>query len=176
MERIAYGSLKLSKECPACFWWQVKKGIRRLNPWQSNLPNVVEKHILDVFEDYRNSKKLPPELDIPELKGLFDGASLRVPVIVGSISDFTFLLKRKTTIEEINSVIKEAAGQPRWKGILTWSEEPLVSSDIIGNPASAIVDLSLTQVVDVDLVKVFGWYDNEYGYSNRLVEQLLNVS
>lgn len=68
MRKISYGSLKLFKECPACFWWQVNKGIRRLNPWQSNLPNVIEKHILDVFEDYRNSKKLPLELDIPELK------------------------------------------------------------------------------------------------------------
>lgn len=112
---------------------------------------------------------------IPELKGLFDGVAIRVPVIVGSISDFTFLVKTKTTKEEINQAFKDASENPRWKGIVTWSEEPLVSSDIIGRPESAIVDLSLTQVVDGDLVKVFAWYDNEWGYSNRLVEQVINV-
>lgn len=113
---------------------------------------------------------------IPELKGLFDGVAIRVPVIVGSISDFTFLLQRRTTVEEINQAFKEASETPRWKGILTWSEEPLVSTDIIGRSESAIVDLSLTQVVDGDLVKVFAWYDNEFGYSNRLVEQVLNIA
>lgn len=112
---------------------------------------------------------------IPELKGLFDGRALRVPVIVGSISDFTFLLKKKTTVEEINQVFKEASENPRWKGIVTWSEEPLVSTDIIGRPESAIVDLSLTQVVDGDLVKIFAWYDNEWGYANRLIEQAVNI-
>lgn len=112
---------------------------------------------------------------IPELKGLFDGRALRVPVIVGSISDITFLLKTKTTVEEVNQAFKDVASNPRWKGIINWSEEPLVSTDIIGRPESAIVDLSLTQVVDGDLVKVFAWYDNEFGYSNRLVEQVLNV-
>ncbi|MBI2195985.1 type I glyceraldehyde-3-phosphate dehydrogenase [Candidatus Daviesbacteria bacterium] len=112
---------------------------------------------------------------IPELKGLFDGRALRVPVIVGSISDFTFLLKVKTTVEEINQAFKEAAENPRWKGIVAASEESLVSTDIIGRSESAIVDLGLTQVVDGDLVKVFAWYDNEYGYSNRLIEQVINV-
>lgn len=112
---------------------------------------------------------------IPELKGLFDGMSFRVPVIVGSIADFTFLLGKKTTKEEINQIIKEACDSPRWKGIVTWSEDPLVSTDILGDPHSSIVDLSLTQVVDGDLVKVFAWYDNEFGYSNRLVEQVIYV-
>ncbi len=112
---------------------------------------------------------------IPELKGMFDGRALRVPVMVGSISDFTFLLKTKVTMDEVNRVFKEAAENPRWKGIVTWTEDPLVSSDIIGRPESAIVDLSLTQVVDGDLVKIFAWYDNEYGYANRLVEQVINV-
>ncbi len=112
---------------------------------------------------------------IPELKGLFDGRALRVPVIVGSISDFTFLLKVKTTVEEINQAFKEAAENPRWQGIVAATEEQLVSTDIIGRTESAIVDLSLTQVVDGDLVKVFAWYDNEYGYSNRLIEQVINV-
>lgn len=112
---------------------------------------------------------------IPTLKGLFDGRALRVPIIDGSISDITFLLKKKTTVEEINQAMKEAAANERWQGILTWSEEPLVSTDIIGNPYSAIVDLSLTQVVDGDLVKIFAWYDNEFGYANRLIEQVLNI-
>ncbi|MDO8429152.1 MAG: type I glyceraldehyde-3-phosphate dehydrogenase [Candidatus Daviesbacteria bacterium] len=112
---------------------------------------------------------------IPSLKGLFDGVALRVPTIVGSLSDFTFLLKRKTTIEEINQTFKEACNDQRWRGIVAWSEDPLVSSDIIGRSESAIVDLSLTQVVDGDLVKVFAWYDNEWGYSNRLIEMVINI-
>lgn len=113
---------------------------------------------------------------MPDLKGKFDGRALRVPVIVGSISDITCVLGKKTSVEEINQAFKDASKEGRWQGILTWSEEPLVSTDIIGNPYSAIVDLGLTQVVDGDLVKVFAWYDNEYGYSNRLVEQVLNIA
>ncbi|HBO99822.1 TPA: type I glyceraldehyde-3-phosphate dehydrogenase, partial [Candidatus Uhrbacteria bacterium] len=112
---------------------------------------------------------------IPELKGLFDGRALRVPVIIGSISDFTLLLSRKTSVEEINQAIKEACDNPKWKGIVTWTEEPLVSSDIIGRPESAIVDLPLTQVVDGDLVKIFAWYDNEWGYSVRLMDMVEHV-
>ena len=112
---------------------------------------------------------------IPELKGLFDGQAIRVPVSVGSISDFTFLLGKKVSAEEVNQAFKEAADSPAWRGILAVTEEPVVSSDIVGRPESAIVDLSLTQVVDGDMVKVFAWYDNEYGYSNRLVEQVINV-
>lgn len=112
---------------------------------------------------------------IPELKGLFDGQAIRVPVAVGSISDFTFLLKKKVTKEEVNQTLKEASENEQYKGILAVTEEPVVSSDIVGRPESAIVDLSLTQVVDGDMVKVFAWYDNEYGYANRLVEQVINV-
>ncbi len=112
---------------------------------------------------------------IPELKGLFDGVAIRVPTIVGSLSDFTFLLSRKTTVEEINQAIKDAAATDRLKGILTWTDQPVVSTDIIGRPESSIVDVSLTQVVDGDLVKVFAWYDNEFGYSNRLIEQVINI-
>lgn len=112
---------------------------------------------------------------ITELKGLFDGRAIRVPTIVGSISDITFLLKKKVTVEEVNQVIKDASEEERWKGVLAWTEEPLVSSDIIGRSESCIVDLPLTQVVDGDLLKIFAWYDNEWGYSNRLVEQVINV-
>lgn len=107
---------------------------------------------------------------IPKLEGLFDGISIRVPTIVVSLSDCTFLLKRKTTKEEINQVLKDAAQSGRHRRVLAVSEEPLVSSDFIGDPHSSTVDLSLTKVVDGDLVKVIAWYDNEWGYSNRLVE------
>jgi len=112
---------------------------------------------------------------IPELKGKFDGVALRVPVPVGSISDFTFLLAKKVTADEVNSVLENAAKENPLQGILAVTREPLVSSDIVGRSESAIVDLSLTQVVDGDLVKVFAWYDNEYGYSNRLIEQVIQI-
>ena len=112
---------------------------------------------------------------IPELEGLFDGTAMRVPVAVGSISDFTFLLKKEVTKEEVNQAFKEASENHAMKGILAVTEDPVVSSDIVGRPESAIVDLSLTQVVDGDMVKIFAWYDNEYGYSNRLVEQVINI-
>ena len=111
---------------------------------------------------------------IPALKGLFDGVAIRVPVAVGSISDITFLLKKKVTVEEVNQSLKEAA-EEELKNILAVTDEPIVSSDIIGRTESAIVDLSLTQVIDGDLVKVFAWYDNEWGYAYRLVEQVINV-
>ena len=113
---------------------------------------------------------------IPELKGLFDGMSLRVPTATGSISDFTFLLKKDVTVEQVNNSLKKASSENAlFKGILAVSEEPLVSSDIIERSESAIVDLSLTQVVAGNLVKVFAWYDNEWGYANRLVEQVIRV-
>lgn len=107
---------------------------------------------------------------IPELKGIFDGISIRVPTPCVSLSDFTFLLKKKTSVKEVNEVLKKAAKHPTWKGILEVTEQELVSSDFIGNPASAIVDLPFTQVVDGDMVKILAWYDNEWGYSNRLAE------
>ncbi len=112
---------------------------------------------------------------IPELKGLFDGVAIRVPTIVGSLSDFTFLLKIKTTIEEVNTYLKQVTTEPHWQGIVAASEEPLVSTDIIGRSESAILDLGMTQVVDGDLLKIFAWYDNEWGYSNRLVEQVIFI-
>ncbi|MGA2910531.1 MAG: type I glyceraldehyde-3-phosphate dehydrogenase [Candidatus Microgenomates bacterium] len=112
---------------------------------------------------------------IPELKGLFDGMSLRVPTTTGSITDFAILLKKNVTVEDINNAFKEAIENPLYKGIVAVTEEPLVSSDIIGRSESAIVDLSLTQVVAGNLIKVFAWYDNEWGYANRLVEQVIRV-
>lgn len=109
---------------------------------------------------------------IPELKGMFDGLAVRVPTPVGSLSDTVFLVKRKTTVEEVNQAFIDAAQSSQWQGILTTTTDPIVSSDIVGRRESSIVDLSLTQVIDGDLVKVISWYDNEYGYCNRLVEQI----
>lgn len=110
---------------------------------------------------------------IPSLQGIFNGLAIRVPTATGSLSDFTFLLKRDTSVEEVNNVLKQASENPRWKGIFTITSDPIVSSDIIGNSHSSIADLSLTQVVGGNMVKVIAWYDNEYGYSNRLVEEAL---
>ncbi len=112
---------------------------------------------------------------IPELKGIFDGMSLRVPVVTGSITDFTFLLKKNVNKEEVNQALKEASENALYKGIMAVIEEDLVSGDIIGRSESAIVDLQLTQVVAGNMVKVFAWYDNEWGYANRLVEQVIRV-
>ncbi|MBU1348524.1 type I glyceraldehyde-3-phosphate dehydrogenase [Patescibacteria group bacterium] len=107
---------------------------------------------------------------IPELKGLFDGISIRVPTPCVSIADFTFLLKRKTTQDEVNKALRAASKQRQWKGILDVTDESLVSSDFVGNPASSIEDLPFTKVVDGDMVKILAWYDNEWGYSCRLAE------
>lgn len=113
---------------------------------------------------------------IPEIKGKFDGMAIRVPTICGSITDFTFLVSRPVTVEEVNQALIDAANSPEFKDIIETSTAPLVSSDIIGNKASAIVDLPLTKVIDGDLVKVLAWYDNEWGYSNRLVEIAMDIS
>jgi len=112
---------------------------------------------------------------MPSLKGKFDGLSFRVPSIVVSISDITAVLKRKVTVEEINEVFKQAAASPRFAGILAVNDEELVSSDYKGDSHSATIDLPLTRVIDGDFVKVVAWYDNEWGYSNRLVEQVIAV-
>ncbi len=113
---------------------------------------------------------------IPELKGLFDGIALRVPTITGSMTDFTFIVKRKTTVEEVNNFFRQATLMDNLSGILAVTDDPIVSSDIVGRRESAIVDLALTQVIDGDLVKVFAWYDNEWGYSNRLVETVSDIA
>lgn len=112
---------------------------------------------------------------IPELKGKFDGVAFRVPTPVGSLSDFTLLLKKNVTKEEVNLAFTEASKQTKYKGILEVSTEQLVLADIVGNPASCIIDTLLTQVVDGNFVKVIAWYDNEFGYSNRLVEECILV-
>lgn len=114
-------------------------------------------------------------LALPSLKDKFDGVSIRVPTPVVSLSDVTALLKRSVTVEEINEAFKRAAKEPYYQGILGVSEEPLVSSDYIGNSHSGTVDLLLTKVVGGNLAKVMVWYDNEWGYSNRLVEVVADV-
>lgn len=112
---------------------------------------------------------------IPELEGKFDAVAIRVPTISGSYSIVTALVGRKTTPEEVNAVFKKAAGTERWSKILAVTEDPLVSSDILGQPYGAIVDLALTKVVDKDLVKVFSWYDNEAGYTATLIEHVKRI-
>jgi glyceraldehyde 3-phosphate dehydrogenase len=110
-----------------------------------------------------------------QLQGKFDGISIRVPVVAGSIVDVTFISKKNTTTEEVNEILKRAAGHPRWKGIFTVTEEDLVSSDIVGNPHASIADLAFTRVVDGNLVKVLAWYDNEMGYTNTLVRHVIEA-
>ncbi len=112
---------------------------------------------------------------IPELVGKFDGISIRVPVPVVSISDITCVLKKDVTAEEVNQAFRDAVENPIYQGVISVTEDPVVSSDFIGDPHSAIVDLPLTRVVGGNLVKVMAWYDNEWGYSNRLVEQVIAV-
>lgn len=107
---------------------------------------------------------------LPALKGKFDGMAIRVPVACGSLADFTFLLKKKTTKEEVNKTFMDLRNDPVLSKIMFLSDDPIVSSDIVGTSYSAIIDLPLTQLVDGDLLKIIAWYDNEMGYAHRLVE------
>jgi glyceraldehyde 3-phosphate dehydrogenase len=112
----------------------------------------------------------------PEIIGKFDGVAIRIPTVTVSMSDITFLAKRKTTAEEINNILIAASQDKRWKGILGVTSDQVVSSDMIGNPHPAIIDLSMTKVIDGDLVKVFSWYDNEWGYSVTLVRHVMQTA
>lgn len=107
-----------------------------------------------------------------QLAGKFDGISLRVPVVAGSIVDITFVAKRDTSAEEVNQILEDAAAQERWRGIFAVSREQLVSSDIIGNPHASIAELAMTRVVGGNLVKVLAWYDNEMGYTHTLLRHV----
>jgi len=113
---------------------------------------------------------LATALTIPSLDGKFDGLSLRVPTIVVSVCDCVYILKEKVDAATVNNAIIAASNTERLKGILTYTNEPLVSTDFIGNPYSSIVDLSLTKVIGGDMLKMISWYDNEWGYSNRLAD------
>ncbi|CAN5645012.1 type I glyceraldehyde-3-phosphate dehydrogenase [soil metagenome] len=109
---------------------------------------------------------------VPELKGKLNGGAFRVPTPDGSVTDFAALLRDKATTEDVNQAFKEAASDPKFKGVLEYSEEPLVLQDIVGNPHSCIFDSKLTLALGDKFVKVVGWYDNEWGYSNRCVQML----
>jgi glyceraldehyde 3-phosphate dehydrogenase len=108
---------------------------------------------------------------LPDLEGSFDGVSIRVPVAIGSIADVVFVTGRPTTREEVNDVFREEAAADRYREVLGVSEDPLVSSDIIGDPRASVVDLHMTRVVDGTLVKVMSWYDNEWGFTHQMVRQ-----
>lgn len=112
---------------------------------------------------------------IPKLKGKYNALSLRVPVITGSVCDFTFIINKKIKPEKLVKVLKDAVKNPKWKNIVELSDEQLVSSDIIGNCHSAIVSMDFIEVIDGDLVKILAWYDNEWGYSCRLAEMAVEI-
>jgi glyceraldehyde 3-phosphate dehydrogenase len=111
----------------------------------------------------------------PELTGLFDGISIRVPVVAGSIVDITFVAKKNTSKEEVNEILEKATKNKRWERIFTTTREPLVSSDILGESHACVADLEMTRVVGGNLVKVLGWYDNEMGYTHTLVEHVIRT-
>ena len=112
---------------------------------------------------------------LPEYAGKFDGVALRVPIPVGSISDLTFVTERPVTVEEVNTIFEEEAKTNRYTNILTTTTEPIVSSDIVKSPFASTVDLNMTRVVDGDLLKVMTWYDNEWGFTNQMIRQILEV-
>lgn len=113
---------------------------------------------------------------VKAVEGKFEGTSMRVPIITGSLSAITFVSSQSTTAEEINKILRDAANEPRWQSIFRATDDQIVSSDIVGDPYAAIADLSLTKVVDGDLCCVYSWYDNEFGYTNTLVEHVLKVA
>jgi glyceraldehyde 3-phosphate dehydrogenase len=113
---------------------------------------------------------------LPQYASLFDGIAIRAPVAVGSIADLTFVTSRKTTVDEVNRIFAEEAETERYAGVLGVSPDPLVSSDVVGDPRASVVDLELTKVIDGDLVKVMSWYDNEWGYANQMVREAVSAT
>jgi glyceraldehyde 3-phosphate dehydrogenase len=113
---------------------------------------------------------------LPEHAGRFDGIAIRVPLPVGSIADLTFVASRNTSVDEVNRILSEEAATQRYAGVLGVSRDPLVSSDIIGDPRASVVDLELTKVIDGDLVKIMSWYDNEWGYANQMVREAVALT
>jgi len=113
---------------------------------------------------------------LPEYTGRFDGIAIRAPIPVGSIADITFVTSQKTTVDNVNQILTEEANTERYTGVLGVSHDPLVSSDIVGDPRASIVDLELTKVIDGDLVKVMSWYDNEWGYANQMLREALSIA
>ena len=161
----------------------------------------IEKALLDTIHSYTASQSLVdgPKKDwrdgraaahniVPSSTGaatsvtkavtgvpFFDGISVRVPTIVGSYADLTFVTKKNTNKEEVNDILTKAVALPRWEGIFKVSAEPLVSSDIIGDTYASIADLEMTRVVGGNLIKVLAWYDNEMGYTNTLVRHVAKI-
>lgn len=113
---------------------------------------------------------------LPQYAGLFDGIAVRAPIPVGSIADLTFVTSRPTSVEEVNRVLTEEAATERYTGVLGVASDPLVSSDIVGDPRASVVDLGLTKVIGDDLVKVMSWYDNEWGYANQMLREALSLT
>ncbi|EDX75400.1 Glyceraldehyde 3-phosphate dehydrogenase, C-terminal domain [Coleofasciculus chthonoplastes PCC 7420] len=112
---------------------------------------------------------------LPQYQNKFDGVAVRAPIPVGSISDIIFVTDKSTSVDEINNIFKEEAGSERYQGVLVVSEDQIVSSDIVQDPHASIVDLTMTQVVDGDLVKVMSWYDNEWGYASQMVKEAVRM-
>jgi len=112
---------------------------------------------------------------LPKYEGKFDGIAIRTPVVVGSISDITFVAERRTSAEEINNILKEEAATDRYKKVISISNDPLVSTDIIQSTFASIIDMEMTRVVDGDLCKILAWYDNEWGFTNQMIRQILSV-
>jgi len=113
---------------------------------------------------------------LPEYAGRFDGMAIRVPIAVGSVSDITIVTDKKTSVSEINEILTKEAASARYNNVIRVSNDPIVSSDIIKDPHAAIIDLEMTKVVDGDLIKVLAWYDNEWGFANQMIRQLLEES
>jgi len=113
---------------------------------------------------------------LPKFAGKFDGVAVRGPIPVGSISDITFVTDRATSVDEVNRLFRQESDSDQYQGILGFTEDPLVSSDIVQDGRASIVDLTMTQVVDGDLVKVMAWYDNEWGYANQMIREAVNLS
>lgn len=114
-------------------------------------------------------------LTLPEFSNKFDGVAVRVPIPVGSISDVTIVLENKVTVDEVNEILKEEALTDRYKKVISTTNEPIVSSDIVKSPYASTVDLGMTKVVDGDLLKIMTWYDNEWGFTNQMIRQILEL-
>jgi glyceraldehyde 3-phosphate dehydrogenase len=113
---------------------------------------------------------------LPQYKGMFDGIAVRAPVTVGSVADIVLVTQRQTSVEEINRIFVEEAAGERYQGIIGVTEDPVVSSDIIKDPRASVIDLGMTRVVDGDLVKILSWYDNEWGFTNQMVSEALQIA
>ena len=113
---------------------------------------------------------------LPEYAGVFDGVAIRAPIAVGSIADITFVARRRTSVAEVNEILTAEADSERYRDVVGVSHDPLVSSDIVGDPRASVVDLELTRVIDGDLVKIMSWYDNEWGYANQMLREALSMT